>query len=214
MTRKTLRFAAAAAALLAAACGDAPTEPAALLVAEHARAALQVSVPLPSLAGAETMDGAEFGAVLRDLGIWLDAADAGLATQPQAAAGAPDLRAEIEQGRALIAQATRLEAAGDRQAAIAALIGAESHLLSTTAFAVAERRIAAAAGAELRCLIRSDAGDAASRLTIERGRHLLAHAREALAEGDVERAIQRGHYAAELMASECPMPVRAKGGAR
>ncbi|HUH13737.1 MAG TPA: hypothetical protein VMK65_11530 [Longimicrobiales bacterium] len=87
------------AALVAAGCGDAPTEPAALLVARETRAALQVSESLPTLpalmarareaavpglpasepvgAGAEhpagTSPGPEGDALERAFGLWLDA---------------------------------------------------------------------------------------------------------------------------------------------
>jgi len=189
-----------AVAVVVAGCGDAPTDPAALLVAEHARAALDVPVPLPSLADAETMDRERFDGVLADLSIWLDAAEARLEEEGQARPDLALLRDEVEQGRVALREAARLEEAGDRGAAIASLIGAEAHLLRTTAFAVAERRIAAAAAAEARC-----PDDAATEydVSVRRGRRLLAHAREALTEDDFERAVQRAHYAEALLATEC-----------
>ena len=200
------------AVLLAVACGDAPTEPAAFLVAEHARAALEVSVPLPSLAGAESLDDASFAFVLRDLGVWLDAAEVRLASEPASVAGLPALRAEVAAGRALLEDAARLEEAGQRVAAVAALIAAEAHLMRTTGLVVAERRIAAAASAEARCGRTSRAAVAGADLAIDRGRRLLAHAREAFTDGDFERALQRAHYAEALFAGECAMSDRSGAG--
>jgi len=211
MTHYPLR-AAALLAVLAAACGDAPTDPAALLVAEHARAALDVSVPLPSLADAESMDAQEFQAVLSDLGVWLDAAEARLEQEGPARIELATLREEVGFGRARLAEAVRLEAGGERGAAVAALIGAEAHLLRTTAFAVAERRIAAAAAAEARCERESFDSRLEDPIAVRRGRRLLAHAREALADEDFERAVQRAHYAEALLSAECPAPATASSG--
>lgn len=203
MSRIPLRAAASIAVLLAAACGDAPTEPAAFIVAEHARAALEVSVPLPSLAGAEAMDEAAFRSVLGDLALWLDAAEVRLASEPSSLAGLPALRAEVAAGRAGLEDAARLEAAGQRGAAVAALIDARAHLMRTTGLAVAERRIAAAAAAEARCGRTDGSADAGAVIAIDRGRRLLTHARDAFADGDFERALQRAHYAEALLAGEC-----------
>lgn len=188
------------AVVVVAGCGDAPTDPAVLLVAEHARAALDVSVPLPSLADAETMEREAFEGVLVDLSIWLDAAEARLEEEAETRPDLAALRAEVEQGRASLLEAARLESAGDRGAAVAALIGAEAHLLRTTAFAVAERRISAAAAVEARC---PDDAATAMDVSVRRGRRLLAHAREALSEDDFERALQRAHYAEALLADAC-----------
>ena len=210
MNLDSFRAAALVAVALAAGCGDAPTDPAALLVAEHARAALDVSVPLPSLAHAETMDRAQFDGVLTDLGIWLDAAEARLEMESGARPDVAALRAEVAAGRAALTEAAALEGAGDRDGAIAALRGAEARLFSTTAHAVAAQRIAAAAGAEERCgaardpLIDQD-------ISVRRGRRLLAHAREAMEEGDVEIAIQRAHYAEAMLAAGCPAAPPANG---
>jgi len=212
-----IRYPLRAAALLAAfatGCGDAPTDPAALLVAEHARAALDVSVPLPSLTDAQALDASEFQGVLRDLGVWLDAAEARLEEEAPARTDLAALRLEVSHARASLAEADRLEAAGDRAAAVAALIGAEAHLLRTTAFAVAERRIAAAAAAEARCGQRSFDAMIEDPIAVRRGRRLLAHAREALAEEDFERAVQRAHYAEALLSAECTRAQAPEAGPR
>ena len=212
MTLHSLRAATLLAVVIATGCGDAPTEPAALLIAEHARAALDVPVPLPSLANAESMDRAEFDGVLSDLGIWLDAAEARLEEE---APGRPDLemlRAEVAAGRGALLEAARLEDGGDRGAAVARLLGAEGHLLRTTACAVAERRIAAAAAAEARCERGTDELDRS--IAVRRGGRLLAHAREALGEEDFERAVQRAHYAEALFAAECPARTGSNGANR
>lgn len=210
MNLDRFRTAALLAVAVAAGCSDAPTDPAALLVAEHARAALDVSVPLPSLVGADAMDAARFEGVLADLGVWLDAAEARLEGEGAARADLAGLRAEVARGRAALDDAARLEDAGDRGAAVAALIGAEAHLLRTTAYAVAERRLAAASAAEARCDDATDPlidGD----ISVRRGRRLLAHAREALADEDFEVAVQRAHYAEALLAAGCPARPRLNG---
>lgn len=212
MNLHSLRAAALLAVVIATGCGDAPTDPAALLVAEHARAALDVPVPLPSLADAETMDRARFDGVLVDLGIWLDAAEARLEEEAPARPELAGLRSEVAAGRAALTEAARLEDAGDRGAAVASLIGAEAHLLRTTAYAVAERRIAAASAAEARCDRSTDEFEQS--IATRRGRRLLAHAREALAEDDFERAVQRAHYAEALLAAECPANPRMNGANR
>ena len=205
MNLDSLRAAALLAVVVAAGCSDAPTDPAALLVAEQARVALAVSVPLPSLAEAEVMGSGEFQRVLGDFGVWLDAAEARLGEEPAARADLASLRAEVARGRAALDEAERLERHGDRGAAVAALIGAEAHLLRTTAFAVAERRIAAASAAEARC---SDSDDPLldGDISVRRGRRLLAHAREAFADDDFEIAVQRAHYAEGLLAAGCAAP--------
>ncbi len=210
MNRYPLR-AAALLVVVVAACGDAPTDPAALLVAEHARAALDVSVPLPSLADAETMDAREFQGVLGDLGVWLDAAEVRLEEEAPARIEVAGLRQEVALARASLADADRLEAAGERGAAIAALVGAEAHLLRTTAYAVAERRIAAASAAEARCEEASFDSRLEDPIAVRRGRRLLAHAREALADEEFERAVQRAHYAEALLSAECPAPAAGAG---
>jgi hypothetical protein len=202
MTLHSLRAATLLAVVLATACGDAPTDPAALLIAEHARAALDVSVPLPSLAEAETMGRAEFDGVLIDLGVWLDAAEARLDQESPSRPELESLRAEVAAGRDALTAAARSEEDGDRGAAVAALLGAEAHRLRTTAYAVAERRIAAASAAEARCERGGDELD--QTIAVRRGRRLLAHAREALAEDDFERALQRAYYSEALFAAECP----------
>lgn len=201
----------AAFVLLAVACGDAPTEPAASIVAEHARAALDVPVPLPSLADARSMDAARFDGVLGDLRVWLDVADARLdraATEPALA----PLRAAVAEGRALLGQAERLEADGERDAAVAALLGAEARLLRTTTRAVAERRLADASAAGARC--GDVTADVRASVNVERGLHLLAHAREAMREGDAERALQRAHYAVALLDGACGVRPGSTGGER
>ena len=211
MKRMRFRAVATTAALLAlGACGDAPTEPAALLVAEHARAALDVPVPLPSLRDAEAMSAADFDRALRDLGVWLDAAETRRAATAPDIRGVARLRADVAAARASLGDAARLEAEGRRPAAVTALREAEDGLRRTTTVAVAERRIAAAAAAAARC---GEPLPADARISIERARRLLAHAREALADGEAERALQRGHYAAEMFADACP-DVRSKGGMR
>ena len=212
MTLHSLRAATLLAVVIATGCGDAPTEPAALLIAEHARAALDVPVPLPSLATAASMDGAEFQTVLEDLEIWLDAAETRLDEEAPGRPELESLRAEVAAGRGALVDAARLEAAGERGAAVARLLGAEAHLLRTTAYAVAERRIAAAAAAEARCDRRGDALDQS--IAVRRGRRLLAHAREAVAEKDFERAVQRAHYSEALFAAECPVRTGSNGANR
>lgn len=212
MTLHSLRAATLLAVVIATGCGDAPTEPAALLIAEHARAALDVAVPLPSLTGAESMGRAEFDGVLADLGVWLDAAEARLDEEAPGRPELESLRAEVVAGRAALVDAARLEERGDRGAAVASLLGAEAHLLRTTAYAVAERRIAAASAAEARCDRGGDELD--QTIAVRRGRRLLAHAREALAEDDFERALQRAHYSEALFAAECPARAGTQGADR
>lgn len=191
--------------LSVAACGDAPTEPTALLVAEHARAALEVAVPLPSLEGTAAMSRSDLEAVMHDLGVWLDAADARVAASDGEPERLEHLRLEIAAARELLAEAARREAAGDRAAAVAALANARAGLQRTTTAAVAEQRIDAAALAEARCdPVGPEAVESGPHLTLERARRLLAHAREALSDGDAERALQRAHYAAAMLERACP----------
>lgn len=121
MTARAPRRLLLLAALVAAGCADAPTEPGALLVAKETRAALQVSESLPTLpglmaraqAGAAAAAGseapgtpaAEDVALERAFGLWLDAqaldarasepaGDDGLAADAYAAA-APVLAARL-----------------------------------------------------------------------------------------------------------------------
>lgn len=189
---------------LAAACGDAPTEPAALHVAEHARVVLGVPVPLPALSEAELLDAADFAVILTDLETWLDAAERRLVEE---SAPASDL-AKLEAGRLALRQAARLDRAGDREAAVALLTQAEARLVEATARALTALEIRAAEQAAAQC---GEGGGERDELSLRRGRRLLAHAREAQAEGDYERAVQRAHYAEVLLAGGCGDAHRPEG---
>lgn len=203
---RSFRSAALLTAGLAAACGDAPTEPAALHVAEHARVVLGVPVPLPTLTEAELMDAVDFAVILADLETWLDAAERRLVDE---SAPAADL-AKLEAGRLALRQAGRLDRAGDREAAVALLRQAETRLVEATARALTALEIRAAEQAAAAAALCEEAGER-DELSLRRGRRLLAHAREAQAEGDYERAVQRAHYAEVLLAGGCGDANRPEG---
>lgn len=201
---RSFRSAALLTAGLVAACGDAPTEPAALRVAEHARVVLEVPVALPSLADAEALGAREFARVMDDLQVWLDAAETRLVAE---AAPEVDL-ARLAEGREALRAAAALEQAGERAGAVVLLAQAQTRLLEATARAFTALEIDAAGRADVRCA--AESGD----VVIRRGRRLLAHAREAAAEGDYERAVQRAYYAEMLLARACPGATPGEGAER
>ncbi|HEX6588805.1 MAG TPA: hypothetical protein VF039_07260 [Longimicrobiales bacterium] len=189
---------------LAAACGDAPTEPNALRAAEHARVVLDVPVALPALADVESMDAADFAQAIADVGVWLDAAQGRLIAESATEAEL----AKLHEGREALRHAAELEKIGDRAGAVALLTEAEARLVAATARALTALEIAAADRAFAAC----DA--AAQDVAITRGERLLAHAREAQAEGDFERAVQRAHYAEMLFARACAGATPIEGAKR
>ena len=190
---RSFRSAALLSVGLAAACGDAPTEPAALRAAEHARVVLEVPVALPTLADVESMDAADFAQAVSDVGVWLDAAEGRLIAER-----APESElAKLREGRDALRHAAELEKTGDRAGAVTLLTEAEMRLVAATARALTALEIAAADHASQGC------DGAADDVAIARGERLLAHAREAQAQGDFERAVQRAHYAEMLFARAC-----------
>ena len=167
MTAQSLRRLLLPAALMAAGCADAPTEPGALLVAKETRAALQVSESLPTLPGlmaraqaaAPAGAGSEAGGthaaddatLERAFGLWLEAqawepsreeglaADAYAAAAPVLAArlAAAGLRAGQEDARGWVSLARPLVSAWERPGLRAALQEGEALL------AASEERLAA-----------------------------------------------------------------------
>jgi len=179
------------------ACGDVPTDPVAELVAEHAGVALDVPPP-PPVEDLRALEGAAYGARLDAFGDWLGAVRPSLASlkdRPVAAV----MAAEVTAAGAALDQARALEAAGDHHTSVTRLEQARTHAIAVTAAALADSRIDRAAAAAAGC----EGADTADAVGLRRGERLLAHAREALEDGELERALQRAHYAAVLFRRAC-----------
>lgn len=188
-------------AALAFACGDAPTEPTALLVAEHATG---ISAPAPpAVDGADEMDGASFLRLIDAHRAWLDSVGGPLkedVARRVAHSEVARVEDEVVRARAALDGARAAERDGHRDAAVTALLDARSEALAAAGMLVAAVTIAEADAVDARCA--GEAEDAPPK-ALARGRRLLAWAHEADELGDPVRAVQRAHYAKMLLARAC-----------